>query len=105
MRTVGQILPALFLLECTKGLNAKPSDGSKSNLETIVGLANEEGYHCVCIAMESLDFGLPSRRERYYVVGLRVSDVPFDQYDEGYVDPAWEGEFMAVLESLKGVEG
>lgn len=66
--------PACFLLENVKQL--KTHDGGRTFREIIEKL-NRLGYTTYHAVLNSLDFGLPQKRERVYVVGFR-SPVPFE---------------------------
>lgn len=59
--------PKAFLLENVKGL--KSHDGGRT-LETIVASLEKLGYNVSWEVLDSLNFGVPQKRERWYCVGF-----------------------------------
>ena len=111
MKHIAKHLPALFLLECVKNLAVQPKDGGPSNLTSLISTANELGYLCTPVTLDALQYGMPSKRDRYYVIGVRVADSdaddfePFHQADEDFEAPAWQQEMIDVIIGLAGIEG
>jgi len=60
--------PQAFVLENVKLL--KGHDGGRT-LQTIVRTLNDLGYHVGHKVLNALDFGLPQKRERIWIVGFR----------------------------------
>jgi DNA (cytosine-5)-methyltransferase 1 len=67
--------PKAFLLENVKGLR---SHDNGRTLETIITSLENLGYSIKWKVIDSLDFGLPQKRERWYCVGFRDSVGDFD---------------------------
>ncbi|MBL0267674.1 MAG: DNA cytosine methyltransferase [Chitinophagaceae bacterium] len=65
--------PIAFLLENVKGI--KSHDGGRT-LETIVSALEKAGYYVKWQILDSLKFGVPQKRERWYCVGF-LNDVEF----------------------------
>ena len=62
--------PAAFVLENVKLLVGHNQGRTLARiLETLRGL----GYHAECKALNALDFGLPQKRERVFIVGFRAA--------------------------------
>jgi DNA (cytosine-5)-methyltransferase 1 len=64
--------PAAFVLENVKML--KGHDGGRT-LKTIIATLNELGYRTNYAVLNALEFGLPQKRERIWIVGNRM-DIP-----------------------------
>lgn len=71
-RIVKEKKPAAFVLENVKML--KGHDGGRT-LKTIIATLNELGYRTNYAVLNALDFGLPQKRERIWIVGNRM-DIP-----------------------------
>lgn len=65
--------PKMFLLENVKGL---VSHDKGKTLNTIISRLSHIGYNIHWTILNSLEFGLPQKRERWYCVGF-IEDVPF----------------------------
>ncbi len=66
--------PKMFLLENVKGLR---SHDKGKTLETILEHLDQLGYHVHWTILNSLHFGVPQSRERWYCVGFK-KDVAFE---------------------------
>eukprot|EP00959_Pyramimonas_sp_CCMP1952_P322298 6744030-Pyramimonas_sp.AAC.1 len=55
--------------------------------------------------MSALDFGCPARRERVYIVGVKVSKDSVDQTQDDYQDPLWVAHFRTAIREMSGIEG
>ena len=66
--------PSAFLLENVKQLR---SHDQGRTFEVIIRHLKELGYHTHTTVLNALDFGLPQKRERTYIVGFR-ENVPFE---------------------------
>ncbi len=105
MRAVERQQPAVFIFENVKGIATKSSDGSP-NLDAIVKWANSIGYIVCAHVLSAPDYGCPSRRDRYYIVGVKTSvHEQEDQLAKGFTEPKWMIGLSRMLDSLKGVEG
>ena len=60
--------PRAFLLENVKGLVNHNRGGT---LDAILGILEEIGYYSYYDVLDAVDFGVPQRRERIYIVGFR----------------------------------
>lgn len=65
--------PKMFLLENVKGLK---SHQKGETLDTIINCLKESGYTVYWDILNSHDFGVPQKRERWYCVGFD-KDIPF----------------------------
>ena len=92
--------PTVFVLECVKNLAATGRSG-KSNLDIIMRRANARGYLLICRALNCIDYGLPQSRDRFYMVGVRVSEGPVLQNDENFVMPSWVAEFHRIVDCTR----
>ena len=73
VRILKHHLPKMFLLENVKGLK---SHNKGETLKTIVNQLEAIGYSVSWKIINSLDFGLPQKRERWYCVGF-LDDIKF----------------------------
>eukprot|EP00959_Pyramimonas_sp_CCMP1952_P227210 4750626-Pyramimonas_sp.AAC.1 len=105
MRCIAAHHPAVFIIENVKNLSVKPSDGGPSNLDSIVALANEAGYLCTPLVLDALDYGVPSKRERHYVIGVRIADEKISQLDDDFEAPAWQRDMVDMIHAIAGIEG
>ena len=64
--------PATFVLENVKTL--KGHNGGET-LNRILESLSELGYNCDCRILNALDFGLPQKRERIFIVGTRKGEM------------------------------
>ena len=71
--------PQAFLLENVKGI--KSQDKGRT-LETIVSSLESLGYNVKWKIIDSLNFGIPQKRERWYCVGFLNDDLDF-QFPSG----------------------
>ncbi|WP_216831697.1 DNA (cytosine-5-)-methyltransferase [Alkalihalobacterium elongatum] len=74
VRILKEKKPKMFLLENVKGLK---SHEKGKTLETILEHLEQLGYHVHWTILNSLHFGVPQSRERWYCVGFD-KDVSFD---------------------------
>lgn len=74
VRIIKEKQPKMFLLENVKGLK---SHDKGHTLHVIVEQLNNLGYKISWKILNSLDYGVPQSRERWYCVGFK-EDVPFD---------------------------
>ncbi|WP_208859806.1 DNA (cytosine-5-)-methyltransferase [Sporosarcina ureae] len=74
IRIIKEKQPKMFLLENVKGLR---SHDKGKTLKTILEHLNNLGYHVHWTILNSLDFGVPQSRERWYCVGFK-KDVAFE---------------------------
>lgn len=94
---VADTLPAWVILENVRNLQTKGPDG-KSNLQKLIETFNTLGYACKAMLLNALPFGSPSRRERWYIVAVRVSSDPLDQE---HANPQILSEMVAIVDSMK----
>lgn len=73
LRIVKEKRPKMFLLENVKGLK---SHQKGETLNTIITCLEEAGYTVYWDILNSHDFGVPQKRERWYCVGFD-KDIPF----------------------------
>ncbi len=73
LRIIKEKKPKMFLLENVKGL--KSHQGGKT-MDTILSSLKEAGYYIYWTILDSHDFGVPQKRERWYCVGFD-KDIPF----------------------------
>lgn len=74
VRILKEKKPKMFLLENVKGLK---SHEKGKTLETILEHLDQLGYHVHWTILNSLHFGVPQSRERWYCVGFK-KDVEFE---------------------------
>jgi site-specific DNA-cytosine methylase len=91
--------PPVFLLENVKNLQVAGKSG-KSNLFILIGLANTSGYILLDLLLNSLNFGMPQQRERFYMIGILVSDAPINQQDPKFLPPTWVREFVHMVAAM-----
>lgn len=72
--------PKAFILENVKGL--KSHDKGRT-LQTITDSLSNLGYKLHWEILDSLDFGLPQKRERWYCIGFKDKDIDF-KFPTGY---------------------
>jgi site-specific DNA-cytosine methylase len=102
MEVVKQKKPVVFILENIKNLSVKSAkDGQLSNLETLIALGNAMGYYMVTALMDTACYGIPQTRERFYIIGVRISADAVDQLVKDYPVPVWVADFLAMLQSLQ----
>lgn len=73
LRILKEKKPKMFLLENVKGLK---SHKKGETLNTIISCLEEVGYTVYWTVLNSHDFGVPQKRERWYCVGFD-KDIPF----------------------------
>ena len=78
--------PRWILLENVARLLAKNADGS-SNMITLQKTLNAAGYLIWYEVMNSNRFGVPQRRDRVWIMGLRVQRDSFDQLCNNFQFP------------------
>ena len=78
LRIIEYHQPKMFFLENVKGLK---SHLNGETLQTIIKSLEEQGYSVKWNVLNSLDFGLPQARERWYCVGYK-EDIDF-QFPKG----------------------
>jgi DNA (cytosine-5)-methyltransferase 1 len=78
LRIIEYHQPKMFFLENVKGLK---SHSNGETLQIILKSLEEQGYTVKWKVLNSLDFGLPQARERWYCVGYK-EDIKF-QFPEG----------------------
>ena len=78
LRIIEYHQPKMFFLENVKGLK---SHLSGETLQIIIKSLEEQGYKVTWKVLNSLDFGVPQARERWYCVGYK-EDIDF-QFPEG----------------------
>jgi hypothetical protein len=66
--------PDLLLFECVKGLGVAPKRTTsnlvkQSDLDMLIEGVNKLGYVFVSNVLDSLDYGFPASRQRYYILG------------------------------------
>ena len=71
--------PEMFLLENVKGLK---SHNNGETLKTILDALTNLGYNVKWKVINSLDFGIPQARERWYCVGFKNQDIDFNFPDK-----------------------
>ena len=119
MRYVETRRPPVLLFECVKNLGssskAGPSTvGKQSDLDFLIELANKSGYIMLPASIQATDYGFPSSRPRFYVLGVlcRGSDETFSQLPQAIPDqlppavsefdfPFWWHDMQNCLEDLK----
>ena len=74
LRIIKEKKPKMFLLENVKGLM---SHQKGRTLDIITSSLKEAGYHIFWTILDSHDFGVPQKRERWYCVGFD-KDIPFE---------------------------
>lgn len=74
LRIIKEKTPKMFLLENVKGLK---SHQEGRTLKTIISSLEEAGYYIHWTILDSHDFGVPQKRERWYCVGFD-KDIPFE---------------------------
>lgn len=92
--------PRFFLLENVKGLahkNKQDPDG-KSDLRLLAELVNKMGYYLSDHTLDTLQYGVPMTRNRFYLVGMSCGRGPIDQFEEGFMEPEWVGRLQMWLE-------
>ena len=65
---------------------------------------NEAGYHVSSHLCNSISYAVPQQRPRIYIILVRLSDTPIDQYDDDYNEPSWIGHIGDRLRWLKVLE-
>jgi DNA (cytosine-5)-methyltransferase 1 len=78
LRIIEYHQPKMFFLENVKGLK---SHANGETLQIIIKSLEEQGYTVKWKILNSLDFGLPQARERWYCIGYK-EDINF-QFPEG----------------------
>lgn len=73
MMLVRRILPRFVIFENVKNITCKTFDGKKIMMNAM----NDIGYRCYSQILNSKDYGIPQNRERFFMVCVRDSDIPF----------------------------
>ena len=73
VRIVQEVRPRAFLMENVFGL---AYDTGRSALDGLVGSLTKENYRIIWRVLNAVKYGVPQKRERLFVVGVR-SDTPF----------------------------
>ena len=73
--TIDAKRPSAFLLENVRQLS---THNRGRTLSRILELLRELGYRTDWMILNALDFGLPQKRERTFIVGFRDHSIPFD---------------------------
>lgn len=94
--------PLAFMLENVKQLNNKDPVTKKSNLDLLIEMFNDMGYLCRSWSLDPMNYGIPQKRERRYIVGVLAGapDDDIDQFDASFVPPQWFGDVDAYLDQL-----
>ena len=88
--------PFWVVLENVRSLNGKGSDGV-SNLDTVKLFFKKHGYVCQALLLDAHPFGCPARRERYYIVAVRVSQ---EALSGDAVSPGWFADLASTVASM-----
>lgn len=73
---VGQVRPEIFVMENVKALAV--SERWSTVRDSLLGIARELGYRTRIAVLNSVDYGVPQRRERMFLVGFLDPDAPFE---------------------------
>ncbi len=78
MRAVKQLRPLLVILENVEGIDvdADAADGDEaptSNLDVVLGVLGDLGYATAAKKILATEYGLPQRRRRFYIFGVKVT--------------------------------
>lgn len=94
-RAVNEVRPRLFIAENVRGLFKH--DGGKT-LATMVSILEEQGYRVEHKLLNAVDYGVPQKRERLFIVGIR-NDLPgFFPWPNPYA-----GQRLTMADALRGV--
>jgi site-specific DNA-cytosine methylase len=84
-----------------KNLHVKDPSSGISNLDSLIDQANECGYLVQALLLDACDFGLPQSRQRYYILGFRVSTAAISQRAKDFKMPAWVDELARMIDIMK----
>lgn len=78
---VGTHRPFVVLFENVRNLHAEGPDGT-SNLDVLMATMNLHGYAVRPMLLDAHPFGVPARRQRWYIVGARMGERPLTTDEE-----------------------
>ena len=90
--------PSTFFFENIKNLACAGRSG-QSNLQWLVKQANRLGYHVVYMLLDSLNFGIPQQRERFYLLGIFTGEYT-DQQAENARVPDWALDLKQFVRTM-----
>lgn len=84
VRALGEMMPTGFLFENVESI-LHPTN--KGTFEIFVQAAKAHGYACTVFKTNSADFGVPQRRKRVFVFGVKNAVTPIPCPKGKYADP------------------
>lgn len=94
--------PPFWIAENVKNLHTKDPVTQESNLDSLIRSANKLGYYVTTASVDAANFGLPQRRPRYYIMGVRVgTSAIVDQFEENHSPPVWSSRILSMMEVLQ----
>ena len=91
-------LPPAFPFERVQNLAVAGKSGA-GNLEFIIKRSNSLGYYVVHLVIDSLCFGVPRHRERFYLLGVKVH-AKVDQYEKDHQALAWATDMLDFIRNM-----
>lgn len=89
--------PFVCVMENVRNLHAKSSD-NRSNLDNIVDSLNSAGYVVRAMLLDAPAYGCPARRQRWYIVAVRVASRPLTGAERC---PAFLADLQKTVEAMR----
>jgi DNA (cytosine-5)-methyltransferase 1 len=100
VEAVSEKLPLFFLAENVKGLVSANGGYALKRIKSDFEKVDHVGYNVQYKIINFADFGVPQRRERVIIIGVR-NDL---KVSFSFPEPTHKGKHVAVKDALKGVE-
>ena len=110
LRVVRETMPKAFLMENVEGL---PSHDGGRTFETMLDLFDRAGYNIHWQVLDARDFGIPQKRRRVFVVGIRKDIVTVFRFPKGngktarfgdILEANVDGKYLLSAEYRRGLE-
>jgi site-specific DNA-cytosine methylase len=72
---IQRVKPAMFFLENVKSLNAGGGKNGTTDLQFLTNEFKRLGYMIVADVLTALSYGCPQSRDRWYIIGVLISDI------------------------------
>ncbi len=89
--------PVLLIIENVDALTDDDDDG-KSQFDLVVAELSNRGYECKAVKLDAVEFGMPQRRRRIYIVCIRLADRRLDWTRQGVEETfeMWEQQLKKL---------
>ena len=97
---IEQHRPRIFFLENVRNLNNTQGSGAPTDLDHVIARLNSCGYVVYAPLLAPKDYGCPQSRDRYYILGMALSNQAIKQDAEHFTPPPWYLSVVAMLKQL-----